>query len=215
MKSYQIVLAGVGGQGILTLADLLGECALRANIPITGSETHGMAQRGGSVIVHLRFGDGFLAPLIADGQADMLIALEPAEALRYARFIKSNGIILTSINELVPPNISLKHEDYPPIPPMINALEKYTPNVYAIDFNNVLKYRTGLRSLNVAFLGSLIELWNYYPGLPISAEQLAIIIKEKWPKAISTNMEAYTIGQEEIRRIKGTVVQKSSKIAIS
>ena len=98
---------------------------------------------------------------------------------------------------------------------MINALEKYTPNVYAIDFNNVLKYRTGLRSLNVAFLGSLIELWNYYPGLPISAEQLAIIIKEKWPKAISTNMEAYTIGQEEIRRIKGTVVQKTSKIAIS
>ncbi len=102
MPGVDIVLTGVGGQGIITLATLIANAALEAGLDAVVAETHGLSQRGGTVIVHVRIGERVEAPLVPRGGADLLIALEPLEALRYIDYLKPNGVLL--INKyLIPP----------------------------------------------------------------------------------------------------------------
>ncbi len=103
MKSVDIVLTGVGGQGIITMATLLANAALEAGKNAIVAETHGLSQRGGTVIVHVRLGDGIEAPLVPRGGADMLIALEPFEALRYIEYLKEGGTVIVNTYTIPPP----------------------------------------------------------------------------------------------------------------
>ena len=103
---YNILLVGVGGQGVLTIFKILGNAAQLQGLQVNGAETHGMSQRGGSVYVHLRINDGpVFSPLIMEGEADLLVSLEPIEALRFAHYVKKNGTIVTSTNPVDPPNL--------------------------------------------------------------------------------------------------------------
>ena len=96
---YQIFLAGVGGQGILSVTDILCNAAVDMGFRVHGSETHGMSQRGGSVFSNVRFGDVY-SPLIMERDSDVIIAFEPTEALRYAHIIQPNGICLVNIHPI-------------------------------------------------------------------------------------------------------------------
>jgi len=87
-----VVIVGVGGQGVILISDVIGRAAVKAGKPVRGAETHGMAQRGGSVVNHTRIGCS-LSPLVALGSADVLLALEPAEALRFCQFISPDGVV--------------------------------------------------------------------------------------------------------------------------
>ena len=90
-----LVIVGVGGQGVILISDVIGRAAVMAGKPVCGAETHGMAQRGGSVINHTRIGCRF-SPMVASGGADVLVALEPAEALRFADFLSPDGVVLVN-----------------------------------------------------------------------------------------------------------------------
>ena len=87
-----IVIVGVGGQGVILISDVLGRAAVKAGMPVRGAETHGMAQRGGSVINHTRLGCRF-SPMVPTGGADVLLALEPAEALRFGHYLSRDGVL--------------------------------------------------------------------------------------------------------------------------
>ena len=95
LKEYNIYVCGVGGQGILTLTDILGEAGLKTGYKVRGSETHGMAQRGGSVVATVKYGTEVHSPLVPERGADVLVSLEPAETLRSANYVKKDGLIIT------------------------------------------------------------------------------------------------------------------------
>src|SRR5512137_2627773 len=99
-----IVIVGVGGQGVILISDVIGRAAVRAGKPVRGAETHGMAQRGGSVVNHTRIGCRY-SPLVAERGADVLLALEPAEALRFAHFLAPGGAALVNTNPVLPVSV--------------------------------------------------------------------------------------------------------------
>ena len=108
-----IVIVGVGGQGVVLISDVIGRATVLAGKPVCGSETHGMAQRGGSVINHTRIGCNF-SPMVASGGADVLVALEPAEALRFAHFLSPAGVVLVNTRPVLPSTVTCGQAEYPP-----------------------------------------------------------------------------------------------------
>ena len=122
---YQIFLAGVGGQGILSVTDILCNAAIEMGFNVRGSETHGMSQRGGSVFSNVRFGDVH-SPLIMERTADILISFEPAEALRYVHFVKPEGYCLINKHPIPSPSFILSKESYPEIGAIISVKPRIT-----------------------------------------------------------------------------------------
>ena len=187
---YNILLVGVGGQGVLTMFKILGNAAQLQNLQVNGAETHGMSQRGGSVYVHLRFNDEpVFSPLIMEGEADLLVSLEPVETLRFAPFVKKNGVIITSKNPVDPPNLPLTKKKYPDVEKIVEKLQDYTPNIIAIDYKLVLG-ELGLRSLNIAALGTMSNLHDF----PITKENLAREIKSKLKRFWEEANQAFELG---------------------
>ena len=109
-----MVIVGVGGQGVIMISEVIGRAGVLAGKPVRGAETHGMAQRGGSVINHTRIGCRF-SPMVAPGSADLLVALEPAEALRYSHFLSPEGVALVNIQPVLPVTVTTGAARYPPL----------------------------------------------------------------------------------------------------
>ncbi len=195
---YNILLVGVGGQGVLTIFKILGNAARQQGIQVNGAETHGMSQRGGSVYVHLRLNDKpVYSPLVMEGDADLLVSLEPVEALRFAPFVKKNGTIITSINPVAPPNLPLTKKEYPDIDNIISKLSEYTPNLIAIDYESLLS-DIGLRSLNIAAVGTMAKLDDF----PIEKEFLLNEIKSKLSRFWDEANKAFQIGYTNLKYIE-------------
>lgn len=143
-----IILCGVGGQGILSIATIIGEAAMNENLYIKQAEVHGMSQRGGDVQSNLRISsEPIYSDLIAKGTADVIISMEPMEALRYLPFLKKNGWIITSNTPFV--NIP----NYPDIELLNSELAKIA-NVVALDINKIAKELGVPRSANMILLGA-------------------------------------------------------------
>lgn len=200
-KPYEMLLVGVGGQGILTIFKILGNAANELDLACVGAETHGMSQRGGSVYVHLRIGGKeSTAPLVLEGNADLVVALEPAEALRFARYVHpERGTILTSSNIIEPSTLTLTRSDYPNVDAILDALHQYTPTTYAADFRTPLESEkgTGVRSLNIAMLGAMSSL----EGFPIPTDVLQQAIQDRYPKYWGSNKKAFDIGVEQFQSL--------------
>ena len=110
--SLNIVLCGVGGQGTVLASKLISAAAMQKGVAVKSAETIGMAQRGGSVFSHIRIGDDAFSPMIAEGEADLIIAFEPAEAVRMLPFLKEGGAVITSDSPVMPVTAALKGSDY-------------------------------------------------------------------------------------------------------
>ncbi|MHA2105829.1 MAG: indolepyruvate oxidoreductase subunit beta [Candidatus Hodarchaeales archaeon] len=202
INSYQIVIAGVGGQGIVTLTELIGESAIKAGLKVTGAETHGMAQRGGSVVSHLRIGLNPIAPLIADGTADIILALEPSEALRHSKLIKSDGTIIYSTDVITPSNVTVQHKEYPPVEPIFEKISNSAKNVYPVKLTLEIQQEIGMRSLNIIILGAMVGFWEKNgKDSVISREIMLEVIKNRWPKVYEKNLKAFEFGRESILNI--------------
>ncbi|MFW9929552.1 MAG: indolepyruvate oxidoreductase subunit beta [Candidatus Thorarchaeota archaeon] len=197
--SYQIVIAGVGGQGVVTLTEIVGQASILSGLKVNGAETHGMAQRGGSVVSHLRIGQSSMAPLITDGMADAILALEPSEALRHAKLLKSDGVIIYSTDVITPSSITIQHKEYPPITPIYNKLTKIAKFVFPIQSNVLLERGIPIKSLNIAILGGLSGFWEYNNFIPIiSNDKFLEVISKRWPKNFDINKKAFEFGQHSI-----------------
>jgi indolepyruvate ferredoxin oxidoreductase beta subunit len=148
-----IVLSGVGGQGVITAANILGKAAVEANINVFVSEIHGMAQRGGSVLCTVRMGN-VSSPLIMSGAADALISTEPIEALRYIKYASSNTKIITDLNPVIPFTVTVGDESYPDLEDVFKILNSNS-GLYKINALKIAKDSGGIITKNIVMLGAL------------------------------------------------------------
>ncbi|MDK2876727.1 MAG: indolepyruvate ferredoxin oxidoreductase, beta subunit [Archaeoglobaceae archaeon] len=168
-----ILVIGVGGQGALTTAHLIARAAMKAGLNVLLAETHGMAQRGGSVEVHVRIGD-VMSPLIPDCSAHIMLALEPSEALRYARYLNENTEVFLNSRKIIPPSVTVGIAKYPPIEEIVENLKKITQKVYVVNASEVAEKAGDALTANVVIVGMMLSSLK----LPFSVEHVEDVIKE-------------------------------------
>ena len=148
-----IVLTGVGGQGVITAANILGKAAVNAGVNVFVSEVHGMAQRGGSVNCAVRIGK-VSGPLVPSGTADVILSTEPVEALRYIHFSNKKTKIITDITPMIPFTVSTGEEEYPDVEKVFKEIEKYG-ELFKIDAVQIAKDAGDIITKNIVMLGAL------------------------------------------------------------
>ena len=184
-----IILAGVGGQGILSIAAALGSAALTNNLYMKQAETHGMSQRGGDVQSYMRISDKpIYSDLIAKGSADIILSVEPMEALRYLPYLKEGGYVVTNATPLI--NIP----NYPDVEQLMATL-KALPHEVIIDADNIAKEAAGnTRASNFVMLGAAL------PFIEIPFEYLekgiAAIFERKGNEVVEMNLKALRAGRD-------------------
>lgn len=193
-KPYEIFLAGTGGQGILTVSDIICEAANNMGLQIRGAETHGMAQRGGSVVAYLRIAkDNVYAPLISERSADVLASFEPVEALRYAKYVKTKGAIITNTSKIVPSSVTISNKSYPNVEEVLTEVNTYVSKVISFDATKIAKNLGAAIAQNVVILGALSAV----EGFPIPEEELMkslkSIVKQKF---VDLNISAFIEGRK-------------------
>ena len=188
MEKMNIMVVGVGGQGTLLTSRIIGKTALEAGYDVKLSEVHGMAQRGGSVVTFVRFGKSVSEPVVEEGEADVLIAFERLEALRYAHFLKKDGVIIVNDCRIDPMTVVIGASEYPEN--IIETLKK-KHTVYTIDGGKIAKELGNSKVLNSVVLG----LGAKYIGFS-KEEWIKIIEKTVPPKTIEINEKAFVKGYE-------------------
>jgi len=185
---YNILLSGVGGQGILTIAAVLDTAALQENLFVKQSEVHGMSQRGGAVQSHVRISDKEIySDLIPQGKADMILSVEPMELLRYVPYLKNKGWLITDSNPFI--NI----QNYPEKQELYEQIKSH-PNHMIIDATEVAKKIGNTKAANMVLLGTASSL------IPLSEESMTMAIKKlfhhKSDRIINLNIEAFQTGKK-------------------
>lgn len=182
-----IILAGVGGQGILSIATVIGSAALRQELHLKQAEVHGMSQRGGDVQSHLRISsDTIHSDLIPRGGADLIISLEPMEALRYQPWLAKDGWIITNTTPLV--NIP----DYPDME-AVNASLAKLPKVIAIDVDAIAKEAGSPRSANMVLLGAAASVLGMLNPDKLR-EGIRNVFMRKGQEIVDANIKAFDAG---------------------
>ena len=189
-----IILSGVGGQGILSVATIIGEAALAENLYIKQAEVHGMSQRGGDVQSNLRLSDQPInSDLIAAGSADVVISLEPMEALRYLPYLAQEGWIITSSTPFV--NIP----NYPDENRLKAELEKL-PHVVMLDVDALAKEHNLPKSANVILLGAAAKALQII-GYEDLEKSIARVFAGKGQAVVEMNIKALSIGYRAVEKI--------------
>jgi len=199
-KAYNLLNVGVGGQGVISATQILAWAAMKDNYQVRTAETHGMAQRGGSVSSFLRFGENVEGPLIPKGLSDIILAFETSEALRYADYAGPNTYIFINKKFIIPPGLNKNKVKYPETEEIVNYLKKITNEVYLIDATNLAIKAGNPRTLNVVMLGVIYG----FKILPITESSLEYSISQFVPtKAKEVNQVAFKLGIKEGESLGG------------
>ena len=188
-KVTNVLIVGVGGQGVLLASEVLSETAMTAGFDVKKSEVHGMSQRGGVVSSHVKFGPKVYSPIIPYGQADVLISFEEAEALRAVDWVKKDGLVATSTTRLVPPITIGGKFSYPNDP--IAELKKKIKNVIAIDADKIATELGNPSLVNILLLGAVSRKLDF----DIATWEKAIRARVK-AKFIDQNLAAFAEGRK-------------------
>jgi len=189
-----IVLTGVGGQGVITAANILGKAAVKAEVNVFVSEVHGMAQRGGSVNCTVRLGE-VSGPLVPNGSAKAFLSMEPSEALRYIQYTNKDTKIITDVTPVIPFTVATGDEEYPELGKIFKELEKYG-KLYKVDATKLAKEAGAIITKNVVMLGALAGA----DVLPFKSDILLDTILENVPKKYQNiNKKAFEGGYKAIK----------------
>jgi indolepyruvate ferredoxin oxidoreductase beta subunit len=184
-----ILFAGVGGQGILRASDIICEVIMEAGLDVKKSEVHGMAQRGGCVTSHVRYGKKVYSPLAETGSIETLISFEKMEALRYLRFIKKDAAIIVNTEEIYPPAVNMGDAPYPK--DAISFLNKHYGKVVNFNAAELAQKAGNIKTANVVLLGALSNLMNIDQSIWQS------VIKKSFPeKLVKINLAAFQMGMD-------------------
>ena len=170
--SGNILFSGVGGQGILLASELTAYAQLAAGFDVKKSEVHGMAQRGGSVEAHLRYGEKVYSPLIDPGTADILVAFEILEAARYLPYLHKDSAVIVNTQKILPPSVALGKAQYPDT--ILDELRARHINVVAIDAFAVAQEVGELRTANVIMVGAMSNFLAVDPAVFLQAIDSAV-----------------------------------------
>jgi len=194
-KTISIVLVGVGGQGVITAANLLGSAAVKADVMVYVSEIHGMAQRGGNVVCTVRMGN-VSSPMLPSGTADVIFSAEPVEALRNISFVNKKTKVITDINPVIPFTVAVGGEVYPKLNDVFNEISKHA-ELYKIDALKIAKESGAAIAKNTVMLGALAATGV----LPFKPEVLLETILGMVPaKYKDINKKAFENGMKAIKK---------------
>lgn len=190
-QTTNILVCGIGGQGVMTATEILAEAAIEIGHDVKKTEVAGMAQRGGVVTSHLRFGPRVLSPQIAPGDADLLVGFEAAEALRWASHLKRGGLALVNTARLVPPVVNSGLFDYPEDP--VGQMRASGLEVHAFDAMAIALELGDMRLGNTVMLGAMAD------HLPFPAEVLFDCVvrrfQQRKPQLAELNRQAFERGR--------------------
>jgi len=189
---FDIILAGVGGQGVLSVSAIIASSAMKEGLAVKQSEVHGMSQRGGAVLAHLRLSDRPIASdLIPRGSASMILSMEPLESLRYLEFLSAGGTVITATNPVT--NIP----DYPPIDEVLAGVRSL-PHALTIDAESLARKAGSARATNMVMVGAASS------RLPVSFETVEHFVQTvfagKGAKVVETNLKALHAGRAAAAR---------------
>lgn len=196
MKKCNLLIAGVGGQGVVLAGNITGEAALISGYDVKKTDALGMAQRGGSVISHLRIAPEVFSPLIRRGEADILLAFEKLEAARYSHYLHPGGVAIINNQALPPLSVSLGNERYPDDEDIIGILKQQTRGLYLADGASRARELGNIKILNTFMLGCL----SYF--MPFEDSIWQKCITSNLPsKVVGLNINAFEQGKREIRKM--------------
>ena len=190
MQGLNIIIVGVGGQGVVLASNLLAEAALTTGYDVKKTDTLGMAQRGGSVISHLRYSNLVDSPLIPQGKADLLLAFEKLEAVRWAHFLKPDGVAIVNELSLPPLSVTLGSDVYPTSKEIAQIMRRVTSSFFLIDGSATAAKLGNPKMVNTILLGFSARF------LEIDARHLQNTIEVALPQKLrQTNLAAFQAGQ--------------------
>ena len=190
MNVFNILISGVGGQGVLLTSKVIAEAALLAGLDVKQSEVHGMAQRGGSVLSQVRFGDKVFSPIVTEGEADLLIGFEPLETARYLHFLKDDGVVVYNTRTIGTIGVSIAAEKYPS--DVNEVIKNRVKTVIPFDGTKLAMAAGDKRALNLVLLGAALTF------LPLKEAFILEAIKNTVPKKVlEINQKAFASGRAQ------------------
>lgn len=191
MNKGNILFCGVGGQGIILASEITAMALIRAGFDVKKSEVHGMAQRGGAVVAHMRFGDKVYSPLVEFGSADIEVAFELLESIRYLPYLKRESKVIVNTQRILPLSVVTGMEEYPP--DVIGELRKRVSFVYPVNAFELARSAGEIKTTNMVLVGALSRF------LPVDEKDFIGIIEERVPQRfVEVNINAFIKGKESI-----------------
>jgi indolepyruvate ferredoxin oxidoreductase beta subunit len=190
MDTMRLIIVAVGGQGNLLASRVLGETALRSDVPVRMSEIHGMAQRGGVVESAIVFGDA-RSTIISDAEADVLVGFEPSETLRALNKCSKKTVVITNLAPLPPFTVAIGKGVYPDLDQAQELIRQKTARLIAFDAVSLAKEAGNVMSVNMVLLGALLQTGS----LPLKADDVKETIRTQTKKAfVDVNLKAFELG---------------------
>lgn len=188
MKTTNILLAGVGGQGILLASEVLSEVCLMAGLDVKKNEIHGMSQRGGSVVSHVRYGEKVFSSIIPEGEVDILFSFELLETCRYLPLLRKNGRVVVNNWKIAPPSVALGKQAYPEN--LIEKIQQQFPATTVVDGLTLALETGNAKTVNTVLLGALSNILDFEHDLWLTA--LKRMVPEK---LLDINLKAFAAGR--------------------
>ena len=190
---YTVQIVGVGGQGVLLASMVLGNAAMEMGFQVAMSEVHGMAQRGGSVLSTLRFGDEVISPLEAVGNADMIMGFEPSEPCRNIHLANEDSVILMNLDPVLPSMVAAGFEEYPEVSDLVDSVKAVNNHLVTIDATSLAIKAGKAVAANAVMIGAVAAL----DGFPIPKDVLKDVLGKKVPEKFrELNLNAFEMGYE-------------------
>ena len=191
VNDFNILITGVGGQGVILMSELLGKSAVKDGLKVRGSEILGMAVRGGSVTSVIRLGENVYGPLIPIGSCDVLIGMEPSEALRNITYLSKSSVVIINIAVTIPFTVAIGESKYPSLEEIVSNLSDVSANVIKLDAAQLAQEAGNLLTTNIVMLGALFGTNK----LPINLETIKEAISIYFPaKTAPMNIKAFDLG---------------------
>lgn len=196
-REFNVLISGVGGQGVILMSELLGGAAVKAKVKVRGSEVLGMAVRGGSVTSSIRLGEDVYGPLIPNGKCSALVGMEPSEALRNITCLSKSSLVILNTTATVPFTVPLGQSSYPDLETILKKLKKAAEKIIQLDAAKLARKTGSHLTTNIVMLGALFGTER----LPINVATIKDAIQERFPaKVVPINLKAFDLGYEACKR---------------
>ena len=190
-KEFNVLITGVGGQGVILVSELLGEAAVKDDFNVRGSEALGMAVRGGPVVSTIRIGSEVYGPLIPMGKCHLLIGIEPAEALRHISYLSPSSLVILNLREIVPFTVFQGKSNYPTLDKILEKLNKISRQTIRIDAACLAEEAGNSITINMVMLGAAFGSGQ----VPVKLETIKAVIQSHFSVKIAPmNIKAFDLG---------------------